>query len=146
MSNEYLLHMALAVWSLIVGAFLCAVYDVFRLFRLRKKQNAIVLFICDLIFCLIATVSLLILFFNLSYGRMRMYALVLAVVGFLIWRLTVSRLVMHLMQKLIKQTEKILNSIKTRLASRIQRISRRIYTKHYCKRAVKEIETKGLLK
>ncbi len=138
--------MALAVWSLIVGAFLCAVYDIFRLFRLCRRQNALLLFFCDLLFCLFATVCLLLLFFNLSYGRMRLYAFALSVAGFLIWRFTVSRFVMSLLLKLIKRAEKILNSIKMRVIAKGKRISRRIYTKRYCKNAVKTVETKGLLK
>lgn len=146
MSNEYFLHNALAVWSLMVGAFLCAVYDVFRLFRLRRKQNFLLLFFCDILFCLFATICFLLLFFNLSYGRMRLYAFALSVIGFLIWRFTVSRFVMMLLLKILMLAEKLLNSIKMRISAKIKRILRYIYTKRYCKTAIKKVETKGFIK
>ncbi len=136
--------MALAVWAFALGAFLCAVYDVFRLFRLKRKQNAIILFFFDFVFCVFSTVCLLILFFNLSYGRVRFYALALAVIGFLVWRFTVSRLVMTLILKLIGRIEKLLTSIKIRVSVRLKYLARRIYTKRYCKNAVRH--PKGLLK
>ena len=146
MNNEYLLHMALALWSVILGAFLCAVYDVFRLLRLVRRQNAFVVFLCDFIFCVFSAVCLLVLFFNLSYGRVRFYALALAIAGFLVWRFTVSRLVMTLLVKLIKRIKKLLISIKMRISVRLKRLSRRIYTKRYCKKAIRKVHPKGLLK
>jgi len=137
--GEYLLHTALALWSVVVGAFLCAVFDVFRLFRLLRKQNAVVLFICDFAFCIICSVVMSVLFFNLSYGRMRAYTFVFALIGFLIWRLTVSRLVMSLMQKIVTAVCKILNLIKMRVYRIIKRITRRIYTRIYCRNTVKDV-------
>ena len=144
MNNEYLLHTALAAWAFVLGAFLCAVYDVFRLFRLNRKQNAILLFFSDILFCVFSTVCLLILFFNLSYGRVRFYALAITFIGFLVWRFTVSRLVMMLINKLLGRIKKLLTSIKMRISVKLKRLSRRIYTKNYCKKAV--LIPKGLLK
>ena len=144
MSGEYLLHTVLAVWAVITGAFLCAVYDIFRLFRLCRRVGSLLLFFSDLVFCTFATVCLLILFFNLSYGRVRMYALVLVFFGFLIWRFTVSRIVMTLLLKLIRRTQKIVRSIKMRISVRIKRLFRRIYTRNYCRRAVKSVFRKDL--
>ena len=146
MNNEYLLHMALAVWSVMLGAFLCAVYDVFRLFRLVRKQNAVIVFISDFIFCIFSAVCLLILFFNLSYGKVRFYALAFVIVGFMVWRFTVSRLVMMLLLKLIRQVKRLLASIKMRIDERLKRLLRRIYTKRYCRYAVRNVHPKGLLK
>ncbi|MBR5286647.1 MAG: spore cortex biosynthesis protein YabQ [Clostridia bacterium] len=146
MNNEYFLHMALAMWSVILGAFLCAVYDVFRLLRQIRRQNVIFVFIGDFLFCIFSAVCLLILFFNLSYGRVRFYALVLAIVGFMVWRFTVSRLVMTLLLKLIRRIKKFLTSIKMRVDARFLRLMRRIYTKRYCRNAVRNVHPKGLLK
>lgn len=139
-----MLHTALALWSLITGAFLCATYDIFRLMRTFKRQGAVTLFISDFVFCLFSAVCLLILFFNLSYGRVRLYALALAVGGFLLWRFTVSRLVMALLLKLIKRVNKLLISIKMRVSVKSKRLSRRIYTKRYCKKAIRKVYSKGL--
>ena len=140
MQDKYFLHFALAFWSIILGAFLCAVYDVFRLFRLRKKQNAFLLFVYDVLFCLIAAVSLLILFFNLSFGRPRIYAVLLCIVGFLIWRVTVSRLVMAIMNRLFGFIERILITLKRKIVFNLKRISRFIYTSAYCRTTVSKIK------
>ena len=136
MQGQYLLQSALALWSVALGAFLCAVYDVFRLFRLRRKQNAVLLFFCDFAFCVISAVCMSVLFFNLSYGRMRAYSFVFVLIGFLIWRFTVSRFVMSLMLKFITMACRIMNSIKMRVIGVCKHISRRIYTSVYCKRAL----------
>ena len=139
MGVDYSLQTVLALWSVVGGAFLCAVYDVFRIFRLRKSQNGILLFISDVVFCIIASCSMTVLFFNLSYGKMRAYAFAFAIVGFLIWRVTVSRVAILLLNKLIDRFEKLLNSIITRVTFIIKRISRRIYTSIYCNKAVKSV-------
>jgi hypothetical protein len=78
-----------------------------------------------------------VLFFNLSYGRMRAYAFAFAIVGFLIWRLTVSRLAITLLNRLIDLIEKLLNSIITRVSFVLMKFARRIYTSVYCNAAVK---------
>lgn len=127
------IDIALAVWSVVTGCFLCCVYDVFRISRLRKKQNFIVLFLCDMAFCGIATVSMLVLFFNLSFGSPRFYAFLFALAGFLAWRFTISRFVMFFIQKLLDLLERILNLIKMRAMSLLKRIYRLIYTKKYCR-------------
>lgn len=136
MESGLFAHTALALWAVVVGAFLCAVYDVFRVFRLRRKQKTAVLFVCDFVFSLICTVCMLLLFFNLSYGRMRAYAFACALVGFLIWRFTVSRVFIALVQKLLSFAGRTFNSIKMRVSAIVSRVSRRIYTKFYCRRLV----------
>ena len=145
MQGIYLQHFELALWSLIVGMLLCAVYDVFRLFRLRSAQNRILLFVCDFLFCIISAIVMSVLFFNLSYGRIRAYAFVFALVGFLVWRVTVSRFVMAVMNYIVNAVLKILNLTKMRVCVILKNTSRRIYTKRYCNKSVasvKEIEVK----
>ena len=148
MQEVYLQHFELALWSLIVGMFLCAVYDVFRLFRLRRAQNAILFFVNDFVFCLICAVSMCVLFFNLSYGRIRAYAFAFALIGFLIWRVTVSRFVMAIMNRIVNMVFGFFKLTKMRVYVIVKNVSRRIYTKRYCNRAVasvkklKEVERK----
>ena len=128
---------ALSVASLVLGAFLCAVYDVFRVFRLRRKANPAVLFVSDALYSSIVSLSLLLLYFNFTYGRVRVYAFVIALLGFLAWRFTVSRLAIGLCMKLIDLALSNLNSLKMRAVRIIKRASRRIYTDYYCRATVK---------
>lgn len=126
----------LAFWSLIAGMLICVIYDLFRITRLRREQNKIVLFFLDLAFCLVSTCVMLVLFFNLSFGRMRIYAVAFALVGFSVWRITVSRPVIALLISLLDFLERVLNSLKMRIASSFRKASRFIYTVYYCKTAV----------
>jgi hypothetical protein len=130
----------LALWAFVVGLFLCAVYDLFRVARLVKRPNTFVLFLSDLAFSLIAICSFLLLFFNLSFGKIRVYAILFSVLGFFLWRVTVSKVTVGLTLKLVKKAEKFLKTQKSRAVFLIIKTSRIIYTYHYCKNAVKSIK------
>ena len=118
--------------SLLLGMFLCGVYDIFRISRLGGRAGVIIVFICDIAFSAITVASLLLLFFNLSFGRVRVYALAIVLLGFLLWRFTVSRVYIALCIRIIKLIERILNSIKMRVKAVLNRLFRLIYTKLYC--------------
>ena len=136
---------ALVVASFVLGAWLCVVYDFFRVFRIRRKPNFLLLFVSDFVYSLIVSLSVLLLYFNFTYGRVRVYAFAVLLLGFLVWRLTFSRLTMSLVVRLMDFTVKVLNLSKMRIVRLVKRISRRIYTDCYCRKAVKGFR-KGSLK
>ena len=129
---------ALSAASFVLGAFLCAVYDVFRIFRLRREFNSAVLFVSDVVYSLIASLSFLILYFNFTYGRVRVYAFVISLLGFLAWRFTVSRFVISLVMRLVDFSLRVLNSSKMRVFALLKRVSRCVYTAFYCRDTVKK--------
>ncbi len=141
MEVDFRLQSLLALWSIVTGAFLCAVYDVFRVMRIRRRQNAAVMFLFDLAFCLIASVTMSVLFFNLSFGKMRAFSFVLAVVGFLVWRFTVSRLVMYVMNLVLDRLIGIYKACKLYMMSRVARAYSRLSTAYYCRKTVREVKT-----
>ena len=112
----------LVIASLALGAFLSAVYDIFRLARLIREQKGVILFINDFVYSIIAALCMTVLFFNLSYGRMRAFAFAFVIVGFLIWRISVGKIFMLLMSRLIRLIKRILKSIKTRIIAMISAI------------------------
>ena len=124
---------SLELWSFVAGVFLCIVYDCFRLFRLRKPSHPIGLFFADFTFCIISALTMAVLFFNLSYGRVRVYALLFLVPGFLLWRYTVSRLVMSVVTGLLNRITEIRKSMQKRLKSLRRRIYIKSRTKRYCR-------------
>lgn len=142
MQRDLFLDNVLAFWAFVVGMFLCVIYDLFRVGRMVKTPNAFFLFVSDVVFSLVATGSFLLLFFNLSYGRVRVYALAFALLGFLLWRFTVSRITVGITVKIIKFTEDFLKSQKRRVVFQIVKISRFIYTFGYLKTAVKSTKLK----
>jgi len=92
MSITYSLFYLLALWSLILGVASGFVYEFFRLLHRLHPRATWLIFLEDLLFCLFVTCGLLLLFFNLSYGRMRLYAFVFTGLGFLSWYFTVGKL------------------------------------------------------
>jgi len=121
-----------------LGGFLCIVYDVLRVMRMKFCcRKGVTLFISDFLFCIFATVCMLVLFFNLTYGKVRVYAFVFALMGFLLWRVTFGRLITALLLKLLNLFSAIYNLAKKRVFAIVLQIMRSIYTKNCCRRLVK---------
>jgi spore cortex biosynthesis protein YabQ len=91
METNYGLHFVLLFASIINGAFLGLVYDVFRISRLFFLNNKIVIFFEDLAFCLVCALSFIIIFYNYSNGRMRAYAFIGGIGGFCVYYFTLGR-------------------------------------------------------
>ncbi len=138
----------LAVWAVAVGGLLCAVYDVFRVIRLRLGlRKGIPLFICDFAFCMFATLCMLVLFFNLTYGKVRLYAFWFVFLGFGLWRVTVGRLIVALLLWLLGVLSNFFDLAKQRIKVWISAVMRIIYTKNYCRRTLTQASGGfGLLK
>ena len=92
MSVAYHLHTELAFWSLLLGVFLGFCYEFFRFAHRLHPKAVWLIFLEDLLFSGICLLGMLLLFFNLSYGRMRLYAFVGVPAGFILWYVTLGRL------------------------------------------------------
>ena len=114
----------LLLLSLLAGLVLGAVYDMFRIrrvaFRLMQRNqraadapfhgirrhaavlDALLCFGEDLIFCLLGTVILILLSYQLSYGMPRWYALGAALLGFGLYRITLGRMVMSFAETILR--------------------------------------------
>ena len=92
MSVSYHLHTMLALWSLLLGVFLGFCYEFFRFAHRLHPGAAWLIFFEDLLFSGVCLCGMLLLFFNLSYGRMRLYAFVGVPAGFVLWYVTLGKL------------------------------------------------------
>lgn len=92
MSVTYSLFYLLALWAFLLGIASGFLYEFFRMLHRLHPRAVWLIFFEDLLFCMICVCGLLLLFFNLSYGRMRMYAFVFMAFGFLLWYFTVGKL------------------------------------------------------
>ncbi len=140
MGTDYFLQNVVVFWSLLLGCFLCAVYDILRIFRLGRSQNPLLLFVLDVLFCLFASLCFSVLFFNLTFGRMRAYAFVFGLLGFVIWRLTVSRLFVMILLKIRAALNSFVNKTKSGIQRFIKSCICRIYTKLYCQKAIRAVK------
>ena len=108
MSGAYHLHTALALWSLLLGVFLGFCYEFFR-FAHRLHPGAVwLIFLEDLLFSGICLLGMLLLFFNLSYGRMRLYAFVGVPAGFVLWYVTMGKLFRLLCMRICSRVKALL--------------------------------------
>jgi len=62
--------------------------------RRRKRLRAVFIFIGDFLFCMIASVTLILLFYQMNHGKLRFMTFVLAGAGFYLYRFTVGKLIM----------------------------------------------------
>ncbi len=94
-----------AFYAVLVGVFLGAVYDIFRVHHLAMEPEhggsslgeglrAVIIFIEDILYALFSAVVVCILLYHTNYGRIRYFMLLGALAGFLLWRATAGRLIM----------------------------------------------------
>ncbi|MBR0232348.1 MAG: spore cortex biosynthesis protein YabQ [Clostridia bacterium] len=127
----------LAAWAAAAGAFLCAVYDLFRLFRLGRRPGAVPLFFSDLLFCAFVYAAFALLFFNLTHGRVRWFAFACAAAGFLLWRATFGKLLMRAAEKCLSVTKTTLAKAKRYLLRAALRAKRAAGSAAACRRDIK---------
>lgn len=102
MSVTYSLFYLLALWAFLLGVASGLLYELFRLLHRMHPRASLLIFFEDLLFCLICVCGLLLLFFNLSYGRMRLYAFVFMAIGFLLWYFTVGKFFQKALSRLAR--------------------------------------------
>lgn len=130
------------LWSsLVLGGLLGLAYDVLRIRRIatarsgsfgtrrapillaawdgkgarRGRLGAGLIFFEDLLFAILAAVCFLLLFYSVSDGVVRWYAFAGAGASFLVYRLTIGRLLMHLSDRIIRGVRAVCGVIWKRL-------------------------------
>lgn len=68
-------------------------------------------FLCDLIFCLICAVCVVLLLFQLNDGEVRMFSLLGALAGFAVYYFTVGRLTVYFSDVIIKAVKKTVYTV-----------------------------------
>lgn len=102
MNISYELHFLLAGWSLITGCLLGMIYEWFCLLHRIHPKLIWLIFLEDLLFCLCCTGGMQLLFFNLSYGQMRLYAFAGVALGFAGWYFTLGKLFRRAVSRLYR--------------------------------------------
>ena len=62
--------------------------------RRRRRLRAVFIFVGDFLFCIIASVTLILLFYQMNHGKIRFLTFVLAGAGFYLYRFTIGKPVM----------------------------------------------------
>lgn len=100
MGTNYGLHFILLFASLIDGVFLGFVYDLFRISRMFFLRNKLIIFFEDLAFCMICSLSFILLFYNFSNGQMRAFSFVGGIVGFCAYYFTFGKFTRNVCERI----------------------------------------------
>jgi len=76
--------------SWLLGGLLCAVYDIFRGWRLSFRSGAIAVFFQDIFFGILAAVTTFLFLLARSCGELRLYVLIGEAIGFVLFRMSIS--------------------------------------------------------
>ena len=96
------------LYAIILGALMEIVYDLFKFDRTLFKRSKVVIFISDVLLWVIYAFTLFSFCVVFSNGQIRGYIVFANLLGFIIFRFTVSKLFWHL----FKPIKKIANKIK----------------------------------
>ena len=97
------------LYSLVLGVSLGIVYDLFKLDRLLFKRSKIFLFFSDILFWLISAFLIFTFCVIFSNGQIRGFIVLGTLLGFVIYRLTLSKLIFLLVNPLKKLVKKLNN-------------------------------------
>ena len=84
----------------VVGVALGVVYDVFKVLRLVGLNFKIAVFFEDIIFFLIATITMFSYYMQITGGKFRIISLISASLGFIVYSMTVEKIVFFIIKKI----------------------------------------------
>ena len=79
------------LWSLLLGALLSLLYDSFKSVRLSFHHSRVSVFFEDILFGLIGALLSFCLLMLRTKGQIRLFVFLFMIIGFVLWRLTLSR-------------------------------------------------------
>lgn len=88
--------------SILVGALLGVVYEIFRVIRITLPHNDIAVFFEDLLFSFIWGFSMLVFVIELGRGELRLFFVIGNIIGFVLYFLTVGNVVNRVIRMLAR--------------------------------------------
>ena len=153
MADSYAQIYTFIFYSVLIGALLGAVYDVFRIIRIafdtagRGIVTDIVYFICDVMFFIIAAIGSAIFIFHVNNGRIRGIALFGSLVGFLLYYNTAGRLVSAVSGLIIAALYRVLRFVRDIILFSLLRLFKGIgdavYSRRQTGRRIRRFKKKG---
>jgi len=97
MSDELVIFL----WSVLSGIFIAFTYDIFSIARNTDKFSILVCNICDGVFITCASTIMIFILFSVSNGYVRFFEFAGAFIGGILYKLTLSRIVLTSLKKII---------------------------------------------
>jgi len=95
------------LFTVLLGAAVGLLYDIFRAIRKNVPHNAIVIFIEDIIFCAGATFFVFYFMFAQNYGEIRPFSLIGIAGGAILYFVTVSKIFLPFLSKILELILKV---------------------------------------
>lgn len=102
------------LYSIIMGLALGIIYDLFKLDRNIFKRSTVYIFVSDVLFWVISAFVLFSFCIVFSNGQIRGFIILGALLGFMIFRLTLSRLFWYFfkpIKKIIQKLDKVYSNL-----------------------------------
>lgn len=111
----------LLLTSFLMGIGLSAFYDLFRIRRrltrgLGRRLSVLLMSLEDVIFFIVAGIACALMFYVICNGEVRMLGLIGIPPGFILWRLTVGRLLMAFLDRILALFGRIARFLWRRIA------------------------------
>ncbi len=106
-------------FSILLGAALALVYDFFRIIRVAFRHNTIALSTEDLLFFICITFPVFGFLLEINNGVFRAYLMFGVLLGFMVYRETIGRLIVWLLGNIIAKIKKVVIKVLKKLRSAV---------------------------
>ena len=96
------------LYSILIGAILSFLYDLFRVLRKEVGHKNLVVAFEDILFWIICTAFMFVFIYNINYGEIRAYVFIGAIIGCIFYYLTISKVIVRLLCIIIDFLRKII--------------------------------------
>ena len=97
--------------SVLLGAVLGLIFDAFKISRLFIKHNVVAIFVEDVMFCIISSVITYSFMIDISCGQIRIFILAGELIGLVLYKLMLSKLLVTLIVNILNLLKQILNFV-----------------------------------
>lgn len=120
-------QMMLFLWSVVIGAGLGVVYELFRIVRLTFPHGSVAVFFEDVLFSLIWGFVMFVFVMEFGRGNLRFFYIIGNAVGFILYLVTLGNIVNRIMRGIIGALKKIVSFIFRTLVLPINRFFVALY-------------------
>ena len=93
------------------GALIGFLFDIFRVLRKTFKTSDFITYVEDIIFWILAGITILFTMYKFSDGELRAYTIIGIAIGFIIYIMTISSYIINISVYIIKILKKIISTI-----------------------------------
>ncbi len=132
------------LYAFILGLFSGLLYDVLKIIRLSFKRRKCLTFALDVLFMVIFAFSTVIFSMGYARGNSRYYILLGEIAGFLLFKLTLGRVILKLWAKILPLISKIIKIVTGFGAKTFKKLLQRVNKILYNKDDKKDVSPKEL--